>query len=49
MLDVAEAFAAVGTSAQARVPAALVARFGLAEAEPDDFEGFLQPGATYGR
>ena len=49
VLDVAEAFAGVGTSAQARVPAALVERFGLVEAEPEDFEGFLQPGATYGR
>ena len=38
ILDVAEAFAAVGTSAQARVPAALVARFGLAEENPDFFE-----------
>ena len=38
VLDVAEAFAAVGTSAQARVPAALVARFGLAEENPDYFE-----------
>jgi hypothetical protein len=38
VLDVAEAFVDVGKSAQSRVPAELIARFGLVETDPDQFD-----------
>ena len=39
VLDVAEAFVDVGKSAQPRVSAELIARFGLVETDYDEFDG----------
>jgi hypothetical protein len=43
VIDVAEAFVDVGSSAQTRVPPELSTRFGLVETDDDDFERLWGP------
>jgi hypothetical protein len=42
VVDVAEAFVDVGTSAQYRVPPNLISRFGLVETDYDEFERLFE-------